>query len=139
MGRFRIETLAGAKVQLAKLDGLRLQLERRPRVVQRHVEHRIGGAVPWMVFGHRGRRDAQDTDRAWLADDRTGQWMRLLNLFLPLCGRREINEDAAVLDLGRIGRNLVLFVSRFPLAGLMMELPVMPGTDYVLAVERAFA
>ena len=65
--------------------------------------------------------------------------MKLVSLFLPLCGRREIDVEPAIVHFAGIARDLILFVSRFSLTCLVMELPVMPGTDHVLAVEGAFA
>jgi hypothetical protein len=64
--------------------------------------------------------------------------MRLMRLLLAFRGRGEIDVEPPVLHFGRIDRNLILLISRLPLTGSMVKLPVVPGTDDIVAVECAF-
>src|SRR5215831_20379721 len=53
--------------------------------------------------------------------------------------RRDVDEHAATLDLHRECRHAILFVSRLADTGTAMELPTVPRTSDVIAVETAFA
>src|SRR5262249_50059303 len=53
--------------------------------------------------------------------------------------RRDVDEHAAALDLHRERRHAILFVSGLADAGAAMELPTVPRTSDVIAVETTFA
>jgi hypothetical protein len=80
-----------------------------------------------------------DTNRAWSTNDGTGERMGLVWLFLSFGGRREVDVQSALLNLGRIDRDLIRLVPSLSLAALTMKFPVMPGTHHILAVEPTFS
>ena len=86
LGGLGIETFARAKVQLAELNALRLQLEHASGVVERHLQHRVGGAVPWIFRGHRRRRDSDHANRACLSQHRARERMGLSGQFMDHSG-----------------------------------------------------
>src|SRR5262249_21426599 len=65
--------------------------------------------------------------------------MRLVRRFGAPRRRRDVDEHAATLDLHRECRHAILFVSRLADTGTAMELPTVPRTSDVIAVETAFA
>src|SRR6185437_3107554 len=64
--------------------------------------------------------------------------MWLLSLFLACRGRGKIDIQPVVLHFCRIGWNLILFITGLSVTGSMMKLPIVPGTDDIVAVERPF-
>src|SRR6516164_9077965 len=65
--------------------------------------------------------------------------MRSVRCFDTPRRRRDVDEYAAAFDLHREGRHTILFESRLPDAGATMELPTVPRTNDVIAVETAVA
>src|SRR5262249_50324118 len=65
--------------------------------------------------------------------------MRLVRRFGTPRRRRDVDEHAAALDLHRERRHAILFESGLADAGAAMELPTVPTTSDVIAVETAFA
>src|SRR6516165_9578039 len=65
--------------------------------------------------------------------------MRSVRRFGTPRRRRDVDEYAAAFDLHRKGRHAILFESRLPDAGATMELPTVPRTNDVIAVETAVA
>src|SRR5262249_4038752 len=65
--------------------------------------------------------------------------MRLVRRFCTPRRRRDVDEHAAALDLDRERWHAILFESRLAHAGAAMELPTVPRTSDVIAIETAFA
>ena len=65
--------------------------------------------------------------------------MRSVRRFGTPRRRRDVDEYAGAFDLHREGRHTILFESRLPDAGATMELPTVPRTNDVIAVETAVA
>src|SRR5215813_7852627 len=65
--------------------------------------------------------------------------MRLMRRFGAARGRRDVDEHAATLDFHRERRHAILFESRLAHSGAAVELPTVPRTSDVIAVETAFA
>jgi hypothetical protein len=63
--------------------------------------------------------------------------MRSVRRFDTPRRRRDVDEYAAAFDLHREGRHAILFESRLPDTGATMELPTVPRTNDVIAVETA--
>jgi hypothetical protein len=65
--------------------------------------------------------------------------MRLVRRLGTPRRRRDVDEHGVALDLHRQGRHAILLESRLADAGAAMELPTVPRTSDVIAVETAFA
>src|SRR6476620_9039085 len=65
--------------------------------------------------------------------------MRLVRRLGTPRRRRDVDEHAVALDLHRESRHAILLESRLADAGAAMELPTVPRTSDVVAVETAFA
>src|SRR5262249_15910842 len=65
--------------------------------------------------------------------------MRLVRRFGPPRRCRDVDEHAAALNLDRECRHAILFEPGFADARAAIELPTMPGTSDIIAVESAVA
>src|SRR5262249_19673610 len=67
------------------------------------------------------------------------QRMRVVRQLGPRCSRGEVHEHATALHLQAVRRNRVGLEARLAEPRSRVELPVMPRTDNVLAVQRSLA
>src|SRR5215813_7120565 len=88
---------------------------------------------------HDGRRDASETHRPRRTLGFARERVRLVRRFCTPRRRRDVDEYAAALDLDGERWHAILFKSRLAHAGAAMELPTVPRTSDVIAVEAAFA
>src|SRR5215831_18415259 len=136
--RLRIVTLAGAELEIVEPDEPRLDTEVNRRL-ERTVEQVVGAREARVGRVHDGRRDASETQRPRRTLGFARERMRLVWRLGTPRRRRDVDEHAAALDLDRERRHAILFESRLAHAGAAMELPTVPRTSDVIAVETAFA
>src|SRR5262249_55507342 len=103
------------------------------------VEQIVGTRETRVGHVHYGRRDAGETKPPRRTFGLARERMRLVRRFGTPRRRRHVDEHAAALDLHRERRHAVLFVPKLADAGAAMELPTVPRTSDVIAVETAFA
>src|SRR5215510_8185648 len=136
--RLRIVTLAGAELEIVEPNEPRLgaEIDRR---LERTIKQIVGAREARVGHVHYGRRDASETQRPRRTFGLARERMRLVRRFGPPRRRRDVDEHAAALDLDRECRHAILFESWFADAGAAIELPTVPRTSDVVAVETAFA
>src|SRR5262249_8807708 len=136
--RLRIITLAGAELEIVESNEPRVGAK-IARGLDRMVEQIVGARETRVGHVHHGRRDASETKPPRRTFGLARKRMQLVRRFGAPRRRREVNEHAAVLDLHRECRHAILFDSGFADAGAAMELPTMPRTSDVIAVETPVA
>ena len=130
--------LAGAEVELVQLDHPRLGAEFAggfQGMIEQMVrarEARVGGV-------HRRRRNAGKPQRPRRPLDLARQRMRFVRRLVALAAGVKVDQDAAVLDLDRIGRNAVFLETGLAQAAAAVEFPIVPGADDIVAVQPAVA
>src|SRR5262245_64560892 len=136
--RLRIVTLAGAELEIVEPNEPRLgaEIDRR---LERTIEQVVGAREARVALVHDGRRDAGETQRPRRTFGLARERMRLVRRFGTPRRRRDVDEHATALDLHRERRHAILFESGLADAGAAMELPTVPRTSDVIAVETAFA
>src|SRR6516225_9721204 len=136
--RLRIVTLAGPKLEIVEPYEPRFDAEVTRRL-ERMIEQIVGAREARIGRVHYGCRDAGKTQRPWRTFRLARERMRSMGRFGPPRRRRDVDEYAAAFDLHRERRHTILFESRFTDAGATMELPTVPRTDDVIALETALA
>src|SRR6516225_9752087 len=136
--RLRIITLAGAELEIVESNEPRVGAK-IARGLDRMIEQIVGARETRVGHVHHGCRDASETKPPRRTFGLARERMRLVRRFGALRRRREVNEHAAALDLHRERRHAILFESRLADAGAAVELPTVPGTSDVIAVETAVA
>src|SRR6516162_7247534 len=134
----RIVTLAGPKLEIVEPYEPRFGAEVTRRL-KRMIEQIVGARETRIGRVHYGRRDAGKTQWPWGTFRLAREWMRSVRRFGTPRRRRDADEYAAAFNLHRERRHAILFESRFTDAGTTMELPTVPRTNDVIAVETAFA
>src|SRR5262245_39361986 len=136
--RLRIVTLAGAELEIVEPYEPRLgaEIDRR---LERTIKQIVGTREARVGHVHYGRRDAGKTQRPRRTFGLARERMRLVRRFGAPRRRRDVDEHAATFDLHGECRHAILFVSRLADTGTAMELPTVPRTSDVIAVETAFA
>ena len=137
--RLRVVALAGAELQRAEPDQPRLARRAAAAAAiawpSRWSEPEKRGLASSIAVVEMPASRSGPGARSILRDSGCG----VVRLSRALGRRRDVDQDAAVLDLHRVGGNRVLLEARLALAGAAVEFPVVPGADDVVAVEPALA
>ena len=73
--------------------------------------------------------------RAGLALNRSRQWMGCVRFLPARCGGRGPHQHSAVLNFYFVARHGVILEPRLTAASDAMELPVVPWTDDIIAIQ----
>ena len=135
---FRIRSLAGTKLQIVESDQSRVASVFGGRL-ERGLQQIVRAGIAGRLLVHGGCRKAGDPDRAVGTNDWACQRMRRMWRPVPAGSIVDVDQDAAGFYLHWKSRYPIVLESRLAKTRDPVKLPLMPGADNIVAVQRPFA